>query len=74
MNILNNGRFGMAAALAGTMQGCIEKAVEHATNRLQFGRKICNYGTIQEKIARMAMMQYVTEVNCVVGFFCRVFC
>ncbi len=27
MNILNNGRFGMAAALSGTMRACIQKAV-----------------------------------------------
>lgn len=27
MNILNNGRFGMAAALSGTMRGAIAKAV-----------------------------------------------
>lgn len=27
MNILNNGRFGMAAALSGTMSSCIKKAV-----------------------------------------------
>ena len=27
MNILNNGRFGMAAALSGTMKGLITKAV-----------------------------------------------
>lgn len=27
MNILNNGRFGMAAALSGTMKGVISKAV-----------------------------------------------
>ena len=27
MNILNNGRFGMAAALAGTMKKTIERAV-----------------------------------------------
>uniref|UniRef100_A0A665WSF6 Very long-chain specific acyl-CoA dehydrogenase, mitochondrial n=1 Tax=Echeneis naucrates TaxID=173247 RepID=A0A665WSF6_ECHNA len=61
MNILNNGRFGMAAALSGTMKGVITKAVDHATNRTQFGSKIHNYGVIQEKMARMAMMQYVTE-------------
>ncbi|XP_077663078.1 LOW QUALITY PROTEIN: very long-chain specific acyl-CoA dehydrogenase, mitochondrial [Eretmochelys imbricata] len=61
MNILNNGRFGMAAALAGTMRGVIGKAVEHAANRTQFGDKIHNFGAIQEKLARMAMLQYVTE-------------
>ena len=63
MNILNNGRFGMAAALSGTMTGCIKKAVDHASNRTQFGRKIDSFGTIQEKIAQMALKQYVTEVT-----------
>ncbi|XP_051874458.1 very long-chain specific acyl-CoA dehydrogenase, mitochondrial-like isoform X2 [Pristis pectinata] len=61
MNILNNGRFGMAAALSGTMIGAISKAVDHAANRTQFGNKIHHYGLIQEKIATMAMLQYVTE-------------
>ncbi|XP_069655781.1 very long-chain specific acyl-CoA dehydrogenase, mitochondrial [Haliaeetus albicilla] len=61
MNILNNGRFGMAAAMAGTMRGVLAKAVEHATNRTQFGDKIHNFGAIQEKLARMALLQYVTE-------------
>ncbi|KAK1797178.1 hypothetical protein P4O66_008567 [Electrophorus voltai] len=75
MNILNNGRFGMAAALSGTMKGVLTKAyvdnsllsfphtsqVDHAANRTQFGHKIHTFGSIQEKIARMAMLQYVTE-------------
>ncbi|XP_045745958.1 very long-chain specific acyl-CoA dehydrogenase, mitochondrial isoform X3 [Mirounga angustirostris] len=61
MHILNNGRFGMAAALAGTMRGIIAKAVDHAANRTQFGEKIHNFGLIQEKLARMAVLQYVTE-------------
>ncbi|GFY75990.1 very long-chain specific acyl-CoA dehydrogenase, mitochondrial [Trichonephila inaurata madagascariensis] len=61
MNILNNGRFGMAACLSGTMRVAIEKAAEHAATRNQFGNKICSYGTIQEKLFRMCMLQYVTE-------------
>ncbi|XP_062994711.1 very long-chain specific acyl-CoA dehydrogenase, mitochondrial [Elgaria multicarinata webbii] len=61
MNILNNGRFGMAAAMAGTMRGVIGKAVDYAANRTQFGDKIHNFGAIQEKLARMAVLQYVTE-------------
>jgi len=61
MQILNNGRFGMGATMSGTMRACIAKATEHATNRLQFGRKIENYGAIQEKLARMAMAQYATQ-------------
>ncbi|OAD56047.1 Very long-chain specific acyl-CoA dehydrogenase, mitochondrial, partial [Eufriesea mexicana] len=61
MNVLNNGRFGMAAALSGTMRYCIRKAVEHATQRVQFGHTIDYYGSTQEKLGRMAMLQYVTE-------------
>merc|ERR1712029_249785 len=36
-------------------------AVEHATQRKQFGSRIDSYGTIQEKIARMSMVHYATE-------------
>jgi len=61
MNILNSGRFGMVAALTGSMKALIEKATEHATNRIQFGDKISSFGTIQEKIARMAMLHYQAE-------------
>lgn len=61
MQILNNGRFGMAAALSGTMRFSIKKAVDHAIQRYQFGGRIDSYGTIQEKIARMSMTHYATE-------------
>lgn len=61
MNILNNGRFGMGAALSGTMRASIKQAIGHATQRVQFGKRIDSYGTIQEKLARMAMLHYVTE-------------
>uniref|UniRef100_A0A8C4KHX2 IVD dehydrogenase n=1 Tax=Dromaius novaehollandiae TaxID=8790 RepID=A0A8C4KHX2_DRONO len=37
------------------------QGADHAANRTQFGDKISNYGAIQEKIARMAMLHYVTE-------------
>ncbi|XP_062551352.1 very long-chain specific acyl-CoA dehydrogenase, mitochondrial-like [Armigeres subalbatus] len=61
MNILNNGRFGMAATLAGTMRACIAKATDHANSRVQFGKKIKEYGNIQEKLAQMAVLQYVAQ-------------
>lgn len=61
MNILNNGRFGMAAALAGTMKSAIAKAVDFAKSRKQFTSTIDQYGAIQEKLANMAMRQYATE-------------
>lgn len=61
MAILNNGRFGMGAALSGTMRTVITKATEHATQRVQFGSRIDSYGAIQEKLARMSMIHYATE-------------
>merc|ERR1719200_10857 len=61
MQILNNGRFGMGAALSGTMRSVIQKATDHATNRIQFGSRIDGYGAIQEKIAKMSMIHYATE-------------
>ncbi|KAG5666884.1 hypothetical protein PVAND_014891 [Polypedilum vanderplanki] len=61
MNILNNGRFGMGMALGGTMRMSIQKATEHATQRVQFGRKLETYGSIQEKLARMSTVHYVNQ-------------
>merc|ERR1712115_225337 len=61
MQILNNGRVGMGAALSGTMRSVIQKATDHATQRVQFGSRIDSYGTIQEKIAKMSMIHYATE-------------
>merc|ERR1719221_1084187 len=61
MEILNNGRFGMGAALSGTMRAVIGKATDHATARVQFGSHIYGYGAIQEKIAKMSMIHYATE-------------
>ena len=51
----------MAAALSGTQRYAIKKAVDHATQRHQFGGRIDSYGAIQEKIARMSMTHYATE-------------
>ena len=34
------------------MRSVIQKACDHATNRIQFGSRIDGYGAIQEKIAK----------------------
>ena len=36
---------------------------EHVSTRVQFGNKLETYGIVQEKIAHMALRQYVTEVQ-----------
>ena len=42
---------------------CVLFQVDYAANCTQFGKKIHNFGLIQEKLAWMAMLQYVTEVR-----------
>ena len=61
MQILNNGRFGMGTSLSGTMRQVISKATEHVTSRTQFGSKLHQFGTIQEKLGRMSLYHYATE-------------
>ena len=62
MEVLNNGRFGMATGLCGVMKKCINQATDHAANRKQFfNTTIDNYGAIQEKLARMSMLHYAAE-------------
>ncbi|XP_062521347.1 very long-chain specific acyl-CoA dehydrogenase, mitochondrial-like [Corticium candelabrum] len=61
VNVLNSGRFGMAAAMAGCMKYLIKRAVQHTTGRVQFGSRLDTYGSVQNKIARMALNLYVTE-------------
>lgn len=45
------------------MRYCIEKATNYAMQRQQFGRKIASFGNVQEKLARMHMLHYMTEVG-----------
>jgi very long chain acyl-CoA dehydrogenase len=61
MEILNNGRFGMGAALTGTMKAVIKGVTEHANSRVQFGKTIREYGNIKNKIASMAARTYAAE-------------
>jgi very long chain acyl-CoA dehydrogenase len=61
MGILNSGRFGMGAALTGTMKTAMKGSIEYANSRLQFGKKLKEFGVIQEKLAVMASKLYATE-------------
>jgi very long chain acyl-CoA dehydrogenase len=61
MEILNNGRFGMGAALTGCMKSLLVGVREHALSRTQFGKKIGEYGVIKEKLAGIATRIYGAE-------------
>ncbi len=61
MNILNNGRSGLAGGCVGGMKTLIALASKHATERHQFGQPIGSFGLIEQKIGHMVVDCYATE-------------
>jgi len=61
MNILNMGRFKLAAALVGACRHVLPHALRYAVERQQFGRSLSSFGLIKAKIAEMAIRTYVAE-------------
>ncbi len=61
MGVLNHGRLGLAAGCVGSARNCIKASVEHANERVQFQKKIGEYGMIQEKIGRMMVNCFAAE-------------
>jgi len=60
-NILNIGRFKLAAGCVGSIKFILEEAAKYAAQRSQFGTPIANFGLIQDKLARIALDAYLTE-------------
>ncbi len=61
MGVLNHGRLGLAAGCVGGAKNAIKASVEQAQSRVQFKKKIGEFGLIKEKIARMMTQCYVAE-------------
>lgn len=60
-NILNFGRYSLAAGLVGPAREQIRQAARYAQERQQFGRPLASFGLIQQKIAEMATKLYAVE-------------
>ncbi|MEW5725347.1 MAG: acyl-CoA dehydrogenase family protein [Thermodesulfobacteriota bacterium] len=60
-NILNVGRYKLAAATVGGCKATLKMAVAYAKVREQFGQPICQFGAIKEKLANMAILTYLNE-------------
>ena len=60
-NILNLGRYKLAANALGNAKFALELAASYANERKQFGTPIANFGLIKEKLAEMAIKIYVAE-------------
>jgi alkylation response protein AidB-like acyl-CoA dehydrogenase len=60
-NILNIGRFKLGAACVGGARHSLRHAVQYAKERKAFGKPICEFGLIQEKLAECAVGIYAGE-------------
>ncbi len=54
MKTLDGGRISIGAMALGIAQGCLDKALEYAKERKQFGKTLISFGAIQGKLADMA--------------------
>jgi len=60
-NILNIGRFKLGAACVGGARNSLANAIQYAKERKAFGKSICEFGLIQEKLAECATGIYAGE-------------
>lgn len=61
MNVLNSGRLSLGAGCVGGMKTILKLATDHATTRKQFGKPISDFGLVQHKMTKMAMLAYASE-------------
>jgi alkylation response protein AidB-like acyl-CoA dehydrogenase len=60
-NVLNYGRFKLAAMCTGGARGTIGEAARYALGRRQFGQPIASFGAIRHKLAEMSVRLYAAE-------------
>jgi alkylation response protein AidB-like acyl-CoA dehydrogenase len=61
LNTLNVGRFKIAPMVVGSAKTIFSEAVKYSKGRIQFGKPICEFGLIKQKIADMLVKIYVVE-------------
>ena len=61
LNVLNLGRFKLAAASLGGAKTCLESAISYTRERKQFGKYLVDFPVIREKLANMAAYIYGME-------------
>jgi alkylation response protein AidB-like acyl-CoA dehydrogenase len=60
-NILNIGRWKLAAGAVGGAKYCLELGVAYARERRQFGRPIAEFDLIRKKIGEIALQTFIAE-------------
>jgi alkylation response protein AidB-like acyl-CoA dehydrogenase len=60
-NVLNYGRFKLAAMCSGGARAVVGEAAAYAAERRQFGQPIASFGAVKHKIAEMAVREFAVE-------------
>ena len=60
-NVLNYGRFKLAAMCSGGAKAAIGEAAAYAVSRRQFGQSIASFGAIRHKLAAMTIWTFAVE-------------
>src|SRR5688572_5528571 len=60
-NVLNYGRFKLAAMCSGGARRVIGQAAAYAAERKQFGQPIASFGAVKHKLAEMVIREYAVE-------------
>ncbi|MFC1580743.1 acyl-CoA dehydrogenase family protein [Thermodesulfobacteriota bacterium] len=61
LNALNMGRFKVGSYCIGSAKRAFFEALQYAKQRKQFGKAICEFGLIQEKLSEMAIRLFAAE-------------
>jgi acyl-CoA dehydrogenase family member 9 len=61
LTVLDFGRTTFGACCTGTAKLCVEKAVQHAQNRVQFGQPLASFELVKQKLADMQAGAYAME-------------
>ena len=60
-NTLNVGRFSLGAYCLGGAKQALQAAAKYSVERTAFGKRLCDFGLIQAKLAEMAVRIYAVE-------------
>jgi short-chain 2-methylacyl-CoA dehydrogenase len=69
IEILNEGRIGIAAQQLGIAKGCLDAVLPHLNDRVQFGRALFDFQSVQHQYAQAAVDVYAAE--CMIYNACR---
>jgi len=61
LNVLNNGRLKLAAAVLGAGKNVVNNTITYANERVQFGKSIANFGAIKAKMGQQCIRLFAIE-------------